>query len=87
MTRPQVSAGVPPGNSLPALLFLKNAFGPRRGELIEGWRKLRNEKHRHLYCSPTIVRMIKLKGKKLDRHVAYTGKKRHSQRLYWENCI
>ena len=81
MTRTQVSAGAPPGNSLPPLLVLKKALGPRRGELIEGWRKLRNEKRRDLYRSPNTVRMIKLKGMKLDRHVAYTGKKRHSHRL------
>jgi hypothetical protein len=61
---------------------LKKAFGPRKGELTEGWRKLRNEKHHDLYCSLNTVRMIKLKGMKLDRHVAYTGKKRISHRLY-----
>jgi hypothetical protein len=60
---------------------LKKVFGPMRRELTEGWRKLRNEKDHDLYCSPNIVRMIKSKGMKLDRHVAYTGKKRNSHRL------
>jgi hypothetical protein len=34
-------------------------FGPKRGEVIGGWRKLRNEELHNLYSSPSIIRMIK----------------------------
>jgi hypothetical protein len=38
---------------------LKRIFGPMRDEVIEGWRKLHNEKLHDLYSSPSIIRMIK----------------------------
>jgi hypothetical protein len=36
-------------------------FGPKRDEIIGGWRKLRNEGLHNLYeyYSPNIIRMIK----------------------------
>jgi hypothetical protein len=38
---------------------LRRIFGPKRDEVIGGWRKLRNEELHNLYCSPSIIRMIK----------------------------
>jgi hypothetical protein len=38
---------------------LRRIFGPKRDEVKEGWRKLRNEKLHNLYSSPNIIRMIK----------------------------
>jgi hypothetical protein len=35
------------------------AFGPKRGEVTGGWKKLHNKELHGLYCSPNIVRMIK----------------------------
>jgi hypothetical protein len=38
---------------------LRRIVGPKRDKVIGGWRKLRNEELHNLYCSPSIVRMIK----------------------------
>jgi hypothetical protein len=38
---------------------LRRIFGPKRDEVIGGWRKLHNEELHNLYCSPSIIRMIK----------------------------
>jgi len=37
----------------------KIIFGPKRDEVKEEWRKLRNEELSDLYCSPNTVRVIK----------------------------
>jgi hypothetical protein len=34
---------------------LRRIFGPKRGEIIRSWRKLRNEKFHKVYSSPNIV--------------------------------
>jgi hypothetical protein len=39
---------------------LRGIFGGRRGEVTGEWRKLHNEELNDLYCSPNIVRVIKL---------------------------
>jgi hypothetical protein len=38
---------------------LRRIFGPKRGEVTGGWRKLHNEELRGLYSSPSIIRVIK----------------------------
>jgi hypothetical protein len=38
---------------------LRRIFGPKRDEVTGGWRKLHNEELHNLYCSPSIIRMIK----------------------------
>jgi hypothetical protein len=37
----------------------RKIFGPKRNEIIEGWRMLHNEKLHNLYASLNIIRMIK----------------------------
>jgi hypothetical protein len=34
---------------------LRRIFGPKRDEVIGGWRKLHNEGLHNLYCSPSIL--------------------------------
>jgi hypothetical protein len=34
-------------------------FGPKGDEVTGGWRKLHNEELHSLYCSPSIITMIK----------------------------
>jgi hypothetical protein len=38
---------------------LRMIFGPRRDEVMRGWRKLHNEEIRDLYSLPSIIRIIK----------------------------
>jgi hypothetical protein len=45
------------------------------------WRKLHNEELRDLYSSPSIIRIIKSRGKKWAGHVARMGEKRNAYRL------
>jgi hypothetical protein len=41
---------------------LRRISGPKRDEVIRGWRKPHNEELHNLYCSPSIIRMIKSRG-------------------------
>jgi hypothetical protein len=38
---------------------LGGIFGQKRDEVIGGWIKLYNEELHNLYCSPSIIRIIK----------------------------
>jgi hypothetical protein len=38
---------------------LRRIFGPKRDEMIGGWRKLHNEELPNLCSSPSIIKMIK----------------------------
>jgi len=40
---------------------LRCIFGSKRGEVTGEWRKLHKEELNDLYCSPNIVRMIRLR--------------------------
>jgi hypothetical protein len=49
---------------------LRTIFGPKRDEVTGGWRELHNEKLHNLYCSPSIIRMIKSRRMRWAGHVA-----------------
>jgi hypothetical protein len=38
---------------------LRRILGPKRDKVAEGWRKVHDEELHDLYCSPSIIRMIK----------------------------
>ena len=40
---------------------LRRIFGPKRDEVTGEWRKLHNDELNDLYCSPNIVRVVKLR--------------------------
>jgi hypothetical protein len=50
--------------------MLRRIFGPKRDEVIGGWRKVPNEDLHDLYCSPSIIRMIKSRRMRWAGHVA-----------------
>jgi hypothetical protein len=52
---------------------LRRIFGPKRDEVTGSWRKLHNEELHGLYCSPSIVRVIKVRGMRWAGHVARMG--------------
>jgi hypothetical protein len=41
---------------------LRRIFGPKKGEVAGGWRRLQNEEHHNLYTSPNIIREDKMGG-------------------------
>ena len=55
---------------------LGRMFGPERDEVTGEWRKLHNEQFNDLYCSPNIVRVIKLRIMRWAVHVAGMGEGR-----------
>jgi hypothetical protein len=60
---------------------LRRIFGPKRDDVMGGWRKLHNEELHSLYSSPSINRMIKSSRMKWAGHVAHLGKKMNSYRI------
>jgi hypothetical protein len=48
---------------------LRRVFGAKRDEVTGEWRKLHNEELNDLYCSPTILRVIKLRRMRCAGHV------------------
>jgi hypothetical protein len=58
---------------------LRKIFGLKRDEVIGGWRKLHEELH-SLYCSPSIIRILKLKRMRWG-HVARMREKRNAYRI------
>ena len=53
--------------------MLRRVFGPKRDEVTREWRNLHNEELNDLYCSPTIVRVIKSGRMRWAGHVARMG--------------
>jgi hypothetical protein len=60
---------------------LKRIFGTKRDEVTGGWRKLHNEELHDLYCSASIIRIIKSRRMRWAGHVAGMGEKRNVYRL------
>jgi hypothetical protein len=55
--------------------MLRRIFGPKRDEVTEGWRKLRDEELHNLYCSTNNIRMISSRRKRWAGHVALMGRR------------
>jgi hypothetical protein len=66
---------------------LRTIFGPKRDEVIGGWRKLHNEELHNLYSSPStsIIRMIKSRRIRWAGHVARMGRRGIHTGCYWES--
>jgi hypothetical protein len=56
---------------------LRRIFGPKKDEVIGGWRKLNNEKLHNLYSSPSIIRIVK------SRRMRWTGYVARMRNAYW----
>ena len=55
---------------------LRRIFGPKRDDVTGAWRKLQNVELNDLYCSCSIVRVIKSRRMKWVEHVARMGERR-----------
>jgi hypothetical protein len=64
---------------------LRRIFGPKRDEMIGGWRKLHNEELQNLYFSSSIIRMIKSRRKRWAGNVAGMGRRIMHVGLWWES--
>ena len=60
---------------------LRRIFGPKRDEITVEWRKLNSEERNDLYCSPNIVRVMKLKRMRWAGHIASVGERRGVYRV------
>jgi hypothetical protein len=60
---------------------LRGIFGPNRDEVIGGWRKLHNEELHNLYCSPSIIRMIKSRRMRWAGACSTNGEMRNAYRI------
>jgi hypothetical protein len=63
---------------------LRRTFGPKREEVVGGWRRLYDEELHSLYTSPNIVRVIKSKRMSWKGHVACMGDERCIQNSAWK---
>jgi hypothetical protein len=62
--------------------ILRRIFGPKRDEVIGEWRKLHNEELNDLYCSPSMVWLIKSRRIRWAQHAARVGEKRGVCRVF-----
>jgi hypothetical protein len=60
---------------------LRRIFGPKRDDVIGGWKKLHNEELHNLYSSPGIIGMIKSGRMKWAGNVARRREKRNAYRI------
>jgi hypothetical protein len=56
---------------------LRKIFGPKRDEVIGGWRNLHNEELHNLYCSPSTIRITRMKSRRMRwaGHAARMGRR------------
>jgi hypothetical protein len=60
---------------------LRRKFGPKRDEVTREWRKLHNDELNDLYCSPNVVRVMKLRRMRWAGHLARMGERRGVYRV------
>jgi hypothetical protein len=61
--------------------LLTKIFGPKRNEVMGGWRQLHNEELYDLYSAPSIITIIKLSRMRWVGHEVQVGEKRNMYRL------
>jgi hypothetical protein len=66
---------------------LRRIFGPKRDEVMGGWRKLHNEELHDLYSLASIIGIIKSRRMRWAEHVARMGEKRNVDFTpFYMNC-
>jgi hypothetical protein len=59
---------------------VRGVFGLKRDEMVRGWQKLHEELH-NLYCSPSIIRIIKSRRMRWTGNGTRMGEKRNAYRI------
>jgi hypothetical protein len=60
---------------------LRRIFGPKRDEVVGGWRRLHNEELRNFYVSLNIIRVIKSGRVTWAGHVACMGEMKNAYKI------
>jgi len=60
---------------------LRKILGPKKEEVKQDWRHLYNEELYDLYCSPSVIHVIKSRRMKWVGHVACTEEKGNAYRV------
>jgi hypothetical protein len=63
---------------------LRRILGPKREEVVGGWRRLHNEELQNLYASPNMIRVIKSKRMRWLGHVACMRQTRNAYNVLVE---
>ena len=66
---------------------LRRMFGLKRNEITGEWRKLHDEELNDLYCSPSIVWVIKSRRIRWAGHVASMGERRGVYTGFWRGNL
>jgi hypothetical protein len=64
---------------------LRRVFGPKREEVMGGWRGLHNEELHSLYIAPNIIQMMKSERMRWVGHVAHMGEMRNAYKIWLED--
>jgi hypothetical protein len=60
---------------------LRRIFGPKRDDIVGGWRTMHNDEFHNLCSSPNIIRMIRSRRMRWTGHVARMGDKGNAYRI------
>jgi hypothetical protein len=55
-------------------MVLKRIFGPKREEVVGGWRRLHNEELHNMYASPNVIHVFKSRRMRWAGYVARMGR-------------
>jgi hypothetical protein len=66
-------------------MVLRRILGPKREEVVGGWRRLHNEELHNLYSSPNIIWVIKTRMMRWVGRVACIGGMRNAYKFWLEN--
>jgi hypothetical protein len=64
---------------------MRRIFGPKKDEVIRGWRKLHNEELHNMCGSPSIIRMMKSRRMRWAGHVACMGRRGMHIGFLWQS--
>jgi hypothetical protein len=64
---------------------MRRIIGPKRDDVMGGWRKLHNEELHNLYSPLSVIRMNKSRTMRQGGHVARMGRKGMYIGYWWES--